>query len=33
MSSTTTEALLGLSPTPLRVAARETVAWWRQQAG
>jgi len=33
MSSTATEALLGLSPTPVEVAARETVAWWRQQAG
>jgi len=29
MDSERSEALLGLSPTPLAEAARETVDWWR----
>lgn len=31
MDSDRTQALLGLSPTPLQEAARQTVAWWRQE--
>ncbi len=31
MDSARSEALLGLAPTPLDVAAAETVAWWREQ--
>lgn len=31
MDSTRSEALLGQSPTPLEVAVRETVDWWRGQ--
>jgi nucleoside-diphosphate-sugar epimerase len=31
MDSTRSEELLGQSPTPLDVAAKETVEWWRQQ--
>lgn len=31
LDSTHSEALLGLTPTPLEVAAKETVAWWRNQ--
>lgn len=33
MDSTRSERLLGLSPTPMDVAAKETVDWWRTQAG
>ena len=29
LDSTHSEALLGLAPTPLDIAAKETVAWWR----
>lgn len=32
MDSARSEALLGLSPTPLDQAAAEPVAWWRQRA-
>lgn len=32
MDSTASEERLGLSPTPLRIAAAETVEWWRTQA-
>ncbi|MGA7206171.1 MAG: NAD-dependent epimerase/dehydratase family protein [Specibacter sp.] len=32
LDSTASEALLGLSPTPLDVAAAETVRWWRMLA-
>ncbi len=32
MDSARTQALLGLSPTPLEQAARETVDWWRARA-
>lgn len=31
MDSARSERLLGLSPTPIDVAAKETVAWWRAQ--
>lgn len=31
LDSSHSEELLGLSPTPLEVAAKETVAWWRSQ--
>jgi nucleoside-diphosphate-sugar epimerase len=31
MDSTRSQELLGQSPTPLDVAAKETVEWWRQQ--
>jgi len=31
LDSTRSEALLGQAPTPLDVAAKETVAWWRAQ--
>lgn len=31
LDSTHSEALLGRAPTPLDVAAKETVAWWRSQ--
>ena len=31
MDSSHSEALLGLSPTSLDVAAKETVAWWQTQ--
>jgi nucleoside-diphosphate-sugar epimerase len=31
LDSTRSETLLGLSPTPLDVAAKETVGWWRQE--
>lgn len=33
MGSDRSRALLGLEPTPLADAARETVAWWRAQEG
>lgn len=32
MDSSASEEILGLHPTPLGVAARETVDWWRSQA-
>ncbi len=32
MDSTASEELLGLAPTPLEAAARETVQWWRSNA-
>lgn len=31
MDSSRSEQLLGLAPTPIDVAAKETVAWWREQ--
>lgn len=31
MDSSHSEQLLGLAPTPIDVAAKETVAWWREQ--
>jgi hypothetical protein len=31
LDSTHSEALLGLAPTPLDVATKETVDWWRSQ--
>lgn len=31
MNSTASETLLGLAPTPIDQAARETVDWWRAE--
>ena len=31
LDSTQSEELLGLTPTPLDVAAKETVDWWRSE--
>lgn len=31
MDSSRSERLLGLAPTPIDVAAKETVAWWQTQ--
>ena len=31
LDSTHSEGLLGLAPTPIDVAAKETVAWWRSE--
>ncbi len=33
LDSAHSERLLGLTPTPLDVAAKETVGWWREQEG
>lgn len=32
LDSSASEARLGLSPTPLEIGLKETVAWWREQA-
>jgi nucleoside-diphosphate-sugar epimerase len=32
MDSTASQGRLGLAPTPLDTAAKETVEWWRGQA-
>ena len=32
LDSSRSEALLGQAPTPLEVAAKETVDWWRRQS-
>ena len=33
LDSSRSEALLGLAPTPMEVALKSTVDWWRTQAG